>query len=194
MSLQAAGTSSEASSAARAARVGQAHHRRGTLDVAQRPQRIRAVKRHPAVPEHRGEGQVKALEVDVLGAQHDAQRHPDLLARGAVDLLQAPHRHEQLPHPHPRALGAQHGGEVAELLHHGVGQRLQRDGRLAVERRRGRPERAPQTPSSTPRSRTRSTSSWTFRATPRVSSKDASSPSASSAWAHTIVSPTPGSL
>ena len=38
------------------------------------------------------------------------------------------------------------------------------------------------------------TSSWTFSAAPSVSSRSASSPSASSACAHTIVSPTPGSL
>ena len=51
-----------------------------------------------------------------------------------------------------------------------------------------------QAPSRTRSRRTRSMSSRTFRATPSVSSSEPVPSSASSARAHVIVSPTPGSL
>ena len=56
------------------------------------------------------------------------------------------------------------------------------------------PGRRPQAPSRTPVWRTRSRSSRTLSATPSVSSSVPSGPSAPSACAHAIVSPTPGSL
>ena len=116
-----------------------------------------------------------------LRAQHGAQRQPRVLARACVDRRQRPvggraarRRRRASPGPASPPPG--------------------RSGAAPPGRPGGRRRRRRQTPSSTFRSRTRTTSSWTLSAAPSVSSRSASSPSAISACAHTIVSPTPGSL